>query len=51
MSFLIGPFVFLILATSSCFLAPLAGHLGQNTAWRERVPERVTAEFCLHEKT
>ena len=51
MSKLIGPFVILILAASSYFLAPLAGHLGQNTAWRERVPEQVTAKFCPLEKT
>ena len=43
MSNLIGPFMILILAASSYFLAPLAGQRGQNTAWRERVPERVTA--------
>ena len=43
MSKLIGPFVILILTASSFFLAPLAGHLGENTAWRERVPERVIA--------
>ena len=34
MSNLTGPFVILILAASSCFLAPL-------TAWRERVPARI----------
>ena len=51
MSNLIGPFVILILAASSYFLAPLAGQRGQNTAWRERISECVTTKFCPHEKT
>ena len=45
MSNLIGPFVILILAASSYYLAPLSGQCGQNTAWRERVPERETARM------
>ena len=48
MSNLNGPFMILILAASSYFLAPLAGQRGQNTAWRERVPERVTACMKRH---
>ena len=44
MSNLIGPFVILILAASSCFLAPLAGHLQHGKSVFQ-------PEFCPHEKT